>query len=246
MILYVPRSCRLFARAVLLASMLGAGIGRAAAAEWPQFLGPNRDGTAPEQRVADKWPADGPPVLWTKKVGQGFSGPVVADARAVVFHRVGDEEVVECLDAATGEQKWRSRYPTRYRDDFGFDEGPRATPSMIGGRVYTFGAVGVLACWGLEDGGKKWAVDTKSAFHAGKGYFGPACSPLVENDVVVLNVGGRDGAGVVAFDRFDGKVRWTLVLPARARFCARRVDLRGDCRSRLRNDRKHWLLHHRL
>jgi outer membrane protein assembly factor BamB len=177
------------------------------AADWPQVLGPSRNGASPD-RLADTWPAGGPPVLWSRHVGQGFSGPVVVGDRLILFHRVGNEAVVECLDAATGAPKWTARYPTDYRDDFGFDEGPRATPAVADGRVYTFGAEGLLACWKLEDGAKQWAVDTRAAFHADKGFFGVACSPLVEGDRVVLNVGGREGAGVVAFDRADGAVRW--------------------------------------
>ena len=114
-------------RLVLAASLLGLGATRTPAADWPQFLGPNRDGVAPDARIAGAWPAGGPPVLWSKKVGQGFSGPVVAEGVAVLFHRVGDDAVVECLDATSGEPKWASKYPTKYRDDFGFDEGPRAT-----------------------------------------------------------------------------------------------------------------------
>jgi hypothetical protein len=74
--------------------------------------------------------------------------------------------------------------------------------------VYTFGAEGVLSCWGLGDGEAVWAVDTRAAFKPDKGFFGPVCSPLVEQDLVVLHVGGRDGAGVVAFDKSTGKVRW--------------------------------------
>jgi len=177
------------------------------AADWPQFLGPGRNGVTPD-RLADTWPAGGPAILWSRHVGQGFSGPVVVGDRLILFHRMENEAVVDCLDAATGAAKWAAKYPTDYRDDFGFDEGPRATPAVADGRVYTFGAEGLLACWKLEDGAKQWAVDTRAKFHADKGFFGVACSPLVEWELVVLNVGGRDGAGVVAFDRADGKVRW--------------------------------------
>ena len=179
----------------------------ARAGDWPQFLGPARDGAAAGEVVADTFAANGPPVLWTKKVGRGFGGPVVAAAGVVLFHRVGDDATVECMDAATGRTKWSAKYPTDYRDDFDFDPGPRATPSVADGRVYTFGAEGVLACWRADDGGKVWSVDTRAKFRPDKGFFGAACSPLVEGGLVILNVGGR-GAGVVAFDKADGAVRW--------------------------------------
>lgn len=180
----------------------------ARAGDWPQFLGPTRDGVAADETVTDAFPAGGPPVVWTRTLGHGFSGPVVAGGRVVLFHRVGDDAVVDCLDAPTGQPKWSAKHATDYRDDFGFDPGPRATPSIAGDRVFTFGPEGVLACWSMADGAKVWSIDTRSTFKPEKGFFGAACSPLVEGDLVILNVGGRDGAGVVAFDRASGAVRW--------------------------------------
>jgi hypothetical protein len=180
----------------------------AGAADWPQFLGPNRDGTYPASDLAESWPKEGPPVVWQRKVGQGFSGPVVALGKVILFHRVDDKETVECLRETTGQPLWRFDYPTRYRDDFGFDEGPRATPAIADGRVYTYGAEGVLHCLDLATGTNIWTVDAKAQFHAAKGFFGIACSPLVEGKAVLLIVGGGDGAGIVAFDKTNGKVLW--------------------------------------
>src|SRR5467141_3270246 len=110
--------------------------------DWPQFLGPQRNGVYSGPPLASSWPAGGPRKVWRKPVGQGFAGPVVAGNRLILFHRVGDEEVVEALDARTGNAQWRYAYATAYRDDFGFDEGPRAVPVIDQGRVYTFGAEG--------------------------------------------------------------------------------------------------------
>ena len=95
------------------------------AQDWPQFLGPLRNGRYAGTDLTTVLPKTGPPVVWKKAIGQGFSGPVVAEGKLVLFHRLGDKEVVEGLDAATGKEIWRFEYPTRYRDDFGFDEGPR-------------------------------------------------------------------------------------------------------------------------
>lgn len=180
----------------------------ALAADWPQFLGPNRDGTCSTSDLADTWPAGGPPVVWKKDVGQGFSGPVVSQGKLILFHRVGDKEIIECLDAKTGNRHWVSDYPTAYQDDFGFDEGPRATPTIGNGNVYTLGAEGMLNCWDLATGRNVWRVDTKKNFTAGKGFFGIACSPLAEGQLVILNVGGEHGAGICAFDASTGKLRW--------------------------------------
>ncbi len=178
------------------------------AGDWPQFLGPTRDGVYAATDLADAWPAEGPPVVWRKNVGAGFSGVSVANHLLVLFHRLGEKEVVECLDARTGTPRWSYGYPTAYRDDFGFDEGPRATPCVSDGRVYTFGAEGMLLCLDLSNGKKLWQADTKAEFHQGKGFFGAACSPLVEGKNVLLNIGGADGAGVVAFDTGSGQVAW--------------------------------------
>ncbi|HEX3719348.1 MAG TPA: PQQ-binding-like beta-propeller repeat protein [Verrucomicrobiae bacterium] len=193
----------------LLLLALSCGVpAQARAADWPQFLGPTRDGVYAGSDLADTWPAEGPPVVWSKKVGQGFSGVAVTNHVLILFHRLEDKEIVECLDARTGAPKWSYSYPTSYRDDFGFDEGPRATPCAANGKVYTFGAEGMLLCLNLSDGKKVWQVDTKKEFHQGKGFFGAACSPLVEGNNVLLNVGGPDGAGIVAFDSNSGRVVW--------------------------------------
>jgi outer membrane protein assembly factor BamB len=152
-------------------------------------------------------PGDGPRVLWEKKVGQGFSAPVVAGGKLVLFHRVGDREILDCLDSETGAPLWSSSAPTSYEDDFGFDPGPRATPAISGGRVYAVGAEGDLRAVEMDGGKEAWAVDTRAVFKTKKGYFGVACSPLVEAGKVLLNVGGAQ-AGIVAFDAATGKALW--------------------------------------
>jgi outer membrane protein assembly factor BamB len=177
-------------------------------ADWPQFLGPDRNGSSPETNLAGAWPANGPAVRWTKDVGQGFSGPAVAQGRLILFHRKGGEEIVDCLDAKTGAGLWHFAYRTAYEDDFGFDEGPRGTPAIADGRVYTMGAEGVVHCLDLQKGAAVWSVDCKDKFQCPKGFFGMACSPLIEGGMVILNIGGRDGAGVIALDRATGALRW--------------------------------------
>ncbi len=185
------------------------GPGAAGASDWPQFLGPKRNGVYGGPAISDSWPASGPPVLWRKPLGEGFSGAVVQAGRLVLFHRLENSEQVECLEAQTGRPLWQYDYPTDYRDDFGFDGGPRATPSIWEGKVYTFGAQGVLHCLELENGRKVWSLNTHEKFGVRKGFFGAACSPLVEDGRVFLNLGGRDQAGLVAFDARTGRVLWT-------------------------------------
>lgn len=179
-----------------------------AAEDWPQLLGPTRNGVYSGVDLSEDWPAKGPPVVWQKAVGHGFSGPVVAAHRLILFHRLEGRETVDCLDARTGKPIWSFGYPTDYQDEFGFDDGPRATPTINQGRVYTFGAEGLLGCLDLETGKELWRVNTKTDYHAPNGFFGMACSPLVEGDAVLLNIGGGPGAGIVAFDKSSGKLLW--------------------------------------
>jgi len=191
-----------------VAATLAATVATQAADDWPQYLGPSRNGIYSGPALADNWGANGPKVVWRKQVGQGFAGPAVVGNRVILFHRVGNEEVLESLDAATGNSTWRYAYPTRYRDDFGFDEGPRAVPVVADGVIYTFGAEGQLHAVDLAKGTRLWSEDTMKRFGVPKGYFGAAGSPLVEGGRVIANVGG-DKAGIVAFEAKTGKVLWT-------------------------------------
>ncbi|HYO80401.1 MAG TPA: PQQ-binding-like beta-propeller repeat protein, partial [Bryobacteraceae bacterium] len=111
-------------------------------------------------------------LAWKKEVGAGFSAPVVASNKLILHHRNGSRETVECMNAATGERIWNFEYATAYRDDFGFDEGPRGTPAIADGRVYTFGAEGVLHALDLTTGKKLWRVDTHTKFNVQKQFFG--------------------------------------------------------------------------
>jgi outer membrane protein assembly factor BamB len=179
-----------------------------AAADWPQFLGPTRNSIYIGTPLNEKWPAGGPRVLWRAQVGQGLSGPVVADNRLILFHRLQDREVVEAFDAASGASQWRHAYATAYRDDFGFDEGPRAVPVVADGIVYTYGAEGQLHAVELSTGKALWHVDAMRRFDVAKGFFGAAGSPLVDGGRVMANIGGRRG-GIVAFEAKSGNVLWT-------------------------------------
>ena len=195
-------------RSPLLAALLLMAANAAGAEDWPQHLGQRRDGTSTEQ-APEAWGPSGPPVLWRQEVGEGFSAPVVAAGRLFLFHRQQGVERLDALDPKDGRLRWSYRYPTRYRDDFGFDEGPRAAPTVSGETVYTFGAQGVLSAVDIETGAKRWSVDTHEAFKVKKGFFGASASPLVEDGRVLLNVGGDGGAGIVAFDAATGRTLWT-------------------------------------
>src|SRR5262245_5897578 len=179
----------------------------APAADWPQFLGPHRNGVCDESGYSFRWPAGGPPRVWTYAVGAGWSSPVVVGDRVLIHHRVDDSACLDCLQANDGKRVWRYEESTSYQDQFRFDEGPRATPAVVDGRVFIFGADGLLRAISLETGKRLWGHDLHTEYRVPQGFFGAACSPLVEGGRVILNVGGR-GAGVVAFDAATGKEAW--------------------------------------
>lgn len=176
-------------------------------ADWPQLLGPQRNGIYTGPPLAKVWSKEGPPAVWKRKVGQGFAGPAVSGDRLVLFHREGNRAVVEALNALTGQTIWKTNYATDYRDDFGFDPGPRATPTIAAGQVFTYGAEGRLSCWKLESGEPLWSLDAVQEFGSRKGFFGRAPAPLVVDGFVIFMPGGHE-AGVVAVDAMTGKTRW--------------------------------------
>ena len=185
------------------------------AADWPQLHGPRRDGVYRGPALVDSLPSDGPAVTWRKKIGLGFAGPSVADGKLVLFHRMAEKETLDCLDSATGKPLWTASYPASYKDRFGFDEGPRAVPTIDNGRVYTNGAAGVLSCTDLKNGKKIWRLDTHASFKPRESFFGTACAPLVSGGKVFVQVGGTTvigaggkGSGIVAFDSETGKPLW--------------------------------------
>jgi outer membrane protein assembly factor BamB len=177
----------------------------AAAADWPQWLGPTRDGVSTE--TVKPWKGK-LKVLWRKPVGPGHSSPVVAGGKVYLHAQVEgkDEEAVTAYDAKTGKQAWSTGYPrAKFWSPFG--TGPQGTPAVVDGKLYSYGATGVLACFDTKKGALEWKVDTRKEFKAKALFFGAACSPLVEGDKVLVNVGGT-GASVVAFKRDSGEVAW--------------------------------------
>ena len=203
---------------IVLAAMTFA-LANVTAQDWPQILGPGRNGIYTGPPIVPSFPRSGPPQIWARDIGAGFAGPAVSAGKLILFHRVSNREVVEAMDAATGKTVWTFDYPTSYRDDFGFDEGPRAVPVIAGGppspdgfgaagRVFTHGADGWLHGLDFATGKQLWSVDTRRVFDAPKGYFGVATSPLVDGTRVMVNVGGKTG-GIVAFDAASGKTLWT-------------------------------------
>jgi outer membrane protein assembly factor BamB len=179
-------------------------------ADWPQWRGPDRSGVWKEKSLPDRFPARGLTARWRKPVGGGYAGIAVAGGRVYTMDRQKqprEAERVLCLDAATGETLWTHEYPVRYgKMDYG--NGPRSTPTVHDGRVYTFGAVGHLHCLDAVKGKVLWSVDTVRKFQGRIPTWGHACSPLVDGNRLVVQVGGKNNACLVALDRRRGREVW--------------------------------------
>ena len=137
-----------------------------------------------------------------------MGGIVLAKGRAILFHEVKRYDTIECLDAKTGKTLWENNYASSFVAGYGSAAGPRATPAIVGDRVYTMGGQGIVVCTNFATGKTVWKVDTQKSYRASDGFFGMACSPLVEGNAVLLNIGGEAGAGIIALDKNSGKLLW--------------------------------------
>jgi outer membrane protein assembly factor BamB len=179
--------------------------------DWPQFLGPHANGSSTETGLLDAWPGGGPPRIWEKAVGAGYSAPSVRGSRLVLHHRVSNEEVVECLNATTGKSLWRYSYTSEFIDPYGYNNGPRATPLLTTNACFTFGAEGKLLCLDLETGRVRWQRDTAKDWEVPTAFFGVGSTPILESGLLIVMVGGQPNSGVVALDPRTGKTVWQSV-----------------------------------
>ncbi len=179
--------------------------------DWPEFMGPTRDQVSAETGLLDRFPESGPRLVWEMAVGKGYSAPSVRGDVLVVHHRVGGEEIVEACDAKTGTRRWRHAYPSSYTDPFGYNNGPRCTPLLTADRCYTFGAEGVLECVELATGKAIWRRETQKDFEVPAAFFGAGSSPILEDGMLIVQVGAQPDSAVVAFDAATGKTVWESV-----------------------------------
>lgn len=178
------------------------------AGDWPQILGPNRDGIAVDEQLLPQWPKAGPSMVWQANVGEGFAGVAVKADRLYLFHRQGGDEVLQCLNASTGKAIWSSASACRYSGGYASDNGPRCVPVVTDSHVFVFGVAGTLRCVNVADGTELWKRETWKDFGAPEGYFGAGSTPLLVDDFLIVNVGGRDDSAVVAFKVSDGTTAW--------------------------------------
>ena len=206
----------------LLTTMLMCG--GAAGADWPRFGGPTADFKSPEKGIVTTWAPTGPKLVWAIDTGEGYCAPAIADGRLFLFERIGDQQVLRCLDPRTAQKKWAFSYPTDYVDMYKYDGGPRAMPVVDGDRVYILGPEGMLHCLSVADGSIKWKLDTIKEFNVVPNFFGVGAAPVVEGDLLIVQVGGSplgsppkiapdlrgNGSGIVAFNKLTGKVVYSI------------------------------------
>jgi len=179
------------------------------AADWPQWRGPARDGRATLAARA-AYPENLTPA-WKVAVGEGHSSPVVLGDKVCVFAREGEEEALQCLDLATGRRLWRQAYPAPYTMNSAaasHGKGPKATPAVAGGRVFTFGISGILSAFDLATGRLAWRKEFGAQYGQTSPIYGTAQSPVVDGDRVIVHVGGPGRGALTAFDAGTGAVRW--------------------------------------
>jgi len=216
---------------IAVALLVSAYPGRVRADDWPQWLGPNRDGVWREAGVVDRFPDHGLPIKWRRPVALGYSGPAVASGRVYVMDyvaRVGEPtsdpvgrdglqgaERVLCLAAETGELIWKHEYDRPYSMSY---PGTRCTPTVDQDRVYTLGAEGNLFCLDATNGRVIWSKDFAKNYRARTPLWGFASHPLVDGDALYCVVGG-EGSVAVAFDKITGRELWRSLSATDPGYC---------------------------
>lgn len=175
------------------------------ASDWPQFLGPNRDGTTNEKGLIDSYPVTGPSVVWKVAAGEGMAAIAIADNVAYTTWNEEENQTLVAIDARTGNRIWKCPLSQSYSNTMG--NGPRATPAIHDGTVYAYTGEGVLCAVNAADGRMSWRADLIQLCKATPSEYGMSSSPLVIDGQVIVHVGGR-GSAVVSVDAKTGKIRW--------------------------------------
>jgi len=185
----------------------------ARAADWPRFLGPNNDCASAETKLLHEWPKEGPRKLWEYEKGEGHTGPSITGGRVVLFHALEGNEIVDCLDVATGARQWRVTYPADYTSQYGAGPGPRTGPVIDGDLVFTLGIKGTLQALELASGKVKWKRELAKDYRLLPTFFGQGGTPLVMGDKLIVPLGTDDQKSVVALDKNTGRELWAAKHP---------------------------------
>ncbi|MCX7827461.1 MAG: PQQ-like beta-propeller repeat protein, partial [Verrucomicrobiae bacterium] len=192
--------------AIICALSLALGASAVGAGDWPRYRGAQNDGISTEKGWSVAWPAEGPKQLWTLAVGTGASSVSVSQGRLFTMGNKSDQDIVHCLDAATGRQLWQHTYPCPL-DRRQFEGGPAATPTVDGNLVYTLSHQGHLFCLDAATGKVVWQKHLLKDLGGQRSRWGYACSPLVEGNMLIVDNGGR-GASTLALNKLNGSVIW--------------------------------------
>ena len=198
------------------------------AGDWPQILGPHRDGQAVGESI-EAWKTP-PAIRWRVTCGAGYSGVAVAKDHVFLWHRERDSELLDCLSSADGRRVWRAEFPAVYRGGVDADRGPRSVPLVTDERVFVYGAAGDLHAVSTTQGKPLWSRQLRSDYDADDGYFGAAGSPLLVGQSLIVPVGGERNAGLVAVDVRDGKTQWTAVNQEAAYASPITMEINGETR----------------
>lgn len=177
----------------------------AAAADWPQFLGPDRNGISPETGLMKSWPKDGPKEVWRVKGGVGMSGLAISGGKLMTLVQKDGKQVLLALDAKTGKVIWETPLAPEYENQMG--NGPRGTPAISGDQVFVYTGEGILIAASIKDGKILWKHHPVSELGGTPADYGMACSPLVVGSQAIVTP-GAPGAAVVAYDAKSGKLAW--------------------------------------
>ncbi len=178
--------------------------------DWPQWRGPRADGVWREKGIITKFAKPQLDYVWRTPISSGYSGPTVADGRVYVTDRVRKPKQVErvhCLNAKTGKILWTHVYDRDYRD-VGYDAGPRASVLINDQRAYSLGAMGDLFCFDAMSGSVLWQKDLAKEYNIRMPIWGIAASPIIEQNLIIVQIGGEPDACLVAFDKVTGKEKW--------------------------------------
>ena len=198
--------------AVLAAAFVPALATAGFAADWPQWRGPARDGLIAGLAPRTSWPESLKPV-WKLTVGVGHASPVVVGDRVFQFSRIGDDEIVQALDLASGKSVWRQSYPAPYTMNMAamsHGKGPKATPLVDGGRVFTLGISGILSAFDAATGRVVWRKEFGAQFKETSPLFGAAMSPVIDQGRLIVYVGGNANGALTAFAPATGAVLWSF------------------------------------
>lgn len=177
---------------------------------WTRFNGIHDDAKSEETKILKNWSKSGPQLIWELRKGEGYASPAIKENIVVLFHRLKGNEIIEARRSEDGMPIWSHLYPVEYKDRYGYLNGPRASPVIVGDLVYTLGVTAWLTCMELKTGVVVWKRDLASEFGIPQNFFGKGSNPLAVSKTLVINLGGSNDRSVIGLDLQNGKTKWIV------------------------------------